>query len=213
MTKCVATAVTRNNESFRMSGDTIWSIDTSSGLTNQFSTSRGLRTPHEKSDGILFAGQNRSDAPGARPRRRSSACGARLDIRLRPWVFRPGIALLPMGFCCATSPVVAGAIRTREWPLSRVFVGFNGQYVRSGHYVRCAIFLLGSRTVGGRPTASNAARETRSDPQRLLDDTPHLPNQKLTRVHGVTICRELMHADQINKSEHSETDRRLSLFS
>ena len=26
MTKCVATAITRNNESFRMSGDTIWSI-------------------------------------------------------------------------------------------------------------------------------------------------------------------------------------------
>src|SRR5271167_1448582 len=38
MTKCVATAVTRNNESFRMSGDTTWSIDTSSSLTNQFST-------------------------------------------------------------------------------------------------------------------------------------------------------------------------------
>ena len=25
------------------------------------------------------------------------------DIRLRPWAFRPGIGLLPMGFCCATS--------------------------------------------------------------------------------------------------------------
>ena len=24
--------------------------------------------------------------------------------------FRPGIGLLPMGFCCATSPVVAGAL-------------------------------------------------------------------------------------------------------
>ena len=57
-----------------------------------------------------------------------------LDIRLRPWAFRPGIGLLPMGFCCATSPVVAGAIRTRKWPLSRVFVDFNRQYVRSGHY-------------------------------------------------------------------------------
>jgi hypothetical protein len=56
-----------------------------------------------------------------------------LDIRLRPWGFRPGIGLLPMSFYCATSPVVASAIRTREWPLSRVFVGFNRQYVRSGH--------------------------------------------------------------------------------
>jgi len=32
------------------------------------------------------------------------------DIRLRPWAFRPGIGLLSMGFCCATSPVVASAI-------------------------------------------------------------------------------------------------------
>ena len=39
-----------------------------------------------------------------------------------------------MGFCCATSPVVASAIRTREWPFSRVFVGLNRQNVRSGHY-------------------------------------------------------------------------------
>ena len=44
-----------------------------------------------------------------------------------------------MGFCCATSPVVAGAIRTRKWPLSRVFVGFNGDHVIT---VRCAIFLV-----------------------------------------------------------------------
>ena len=36
--------------------------------------------------------------------------------------------------CCATSPVGAGAIRTGKWPLSSVFVGFNGRYVRSGHY-------------------------------------------------------------------------------
>ena len=56
------------------------------------------------------------------------------DIRLRPWAFRPGIGLLPIGFCCATSPVVASAIRTRKWPLSRVFAGFNRQYVRSAHY-------------------------------------------------------------------------------
>ena len=37
-----------------------------------------------------------------------------LDIRLRPWAFRPRTGLLPMGFCCATSPVVAGARRTGE---------------------------------------------------------------------------------------------------
>jgi hypothetical protein len=38
MTKCVATAVMRNSESFGMSGDTVWSMSASSGLTNQFST-------------------------------------------------------------------------------------------------------------------------------------------------------------------------------
>ena len=31
------------------------------------------------------------------------------DIRLRPWAFRPGIGLLPMGFYCATSP--GGGVR------------------------------------------------------------------------------------------------------
>ena len=31
------------------------------------------------------------------------------DIRVRSWAFRPGIGLLPMGFYCATSPVVACA--------------------------------------------------------------------------------------------------------
>ena len=56
------------------------------------------------------------------------------DIRLRPWAFRPHIGLLSMGFGCATLPVVASAIRIRGWPPSRVLVGFNRQYVRSGHY-------------------------------------------------------------------------------
>ena len=65
------------------------------------------------------------------------------DIRLRPWAFRPGIGLLPMDFCCATSPVVAGAIRTRKWLLSRVFVGFDRQYVRSGHYGEVCDFFPG----------------------------------------------------------------------
>ena len=55
-------------------------------------------------------------------------------IRLRPWVFRHGIGLLSVGFCCATSLVVASAIRTRKWPLSGVFIGFSRQYVRPGHY-------------------------------------------------------------------------------
>ena len=44
--------------------------------------------------------------------------------------------------------VMAGVIRIRKWPLSKVFVDFNGQYVRSGHYVRCAIFLSFSETNG-----------------------------------------------------------------
>ena len=68
---------------------------------------------------------------GARPRRNLRPA---LDIRLRPSAFRPRTGLLPMGFCCATSLVLAGAIRTREWPLLRVFVDFEGQHVGSGHY-------------------------------------------------------------------------------
>ena len=72
------------------------------------------------------------------------------DIRLRPWVFRPGIGLLPMGIYCATSPVVASAIRTRDWPLSRVFVDFNGQYVRSGHCGEVCDFFGSSRAGGPR---------------------------------------------------------------
>ena len=39
MTKCVATAVMRNSNGFRMSGDTVSSMSTSSGLANQFRTS------------------------------------------------------------------------------------------------------------------------------------------------------------------------------
>ena len=60
------------------------------------------------------------------------------------------------------------------------------------------------RTLRKQATFISAAREMRSDPQRLLDDTPHPPIGKL---HGVTICRELRHSDQINKSEHAGTDR------
>ena len=54
------------------------------------------------------------------------------------------------------------------------------------------------------PLASNAARETRSRPQRLLDETPHLP---IGNLHGVTICRELNNSDQVIKSEQVGTDR------
>ena len=82
---------------------------------------------------------------GTRRETASKIAGLRraLDIRLRPWAFRPRTGLQPMRFCCATSPVVAGAIRTREWLLSRVFVGFNGQYVRSGYYGEvCGFFCL-----------------------------------------------------------------------
>ena len=82
---------------------------------------------------------------GTRRETASKIVGLRraLDIRRRPWALRPGIGLLPMGFCCATSPVVAGAIRIRKWPLSKVFVGFNRQYVRSAHYGEvCDFFCL-----------------------------------------------------------------------
>ena len=30
---------------------------------------------------------------------------ARARYPARPWALRPGMGLLPMGFCCATSPV------------------------------------------------------------------------------------------------------------
>ena len=32
---------------------------------------------------------------------------------------------------------------------------------------------------------------------------------RIGNLHGVTICRELIHSDQINKSEHGETDRQI----
>ena len=38
------------------------------------------------------------------------------------------------GLLLRYSQVVAGAIRTGKWQLPRVFVDFNRQYVRSGHY-------------------------------------------------------------------------------
>ena len=80
------------------------------------------------------------------------------DIRLRPWAFRPGIGLPPIGFCCATSPVVAGAIRTRKWPLSKVFVGFNRQYVRSAHYGEVCDFFAWKRSIQDAPTTQFPGR-------------------------------------------------------
>jgi hypothetical protein len=70
------------------------------------------------------------------------------DIRLRPWVSRPHIGLLPLRY------PVGGEVRSfatngLETGRFKVFVGFNRQYVRSGHYtVRGAIFLvlIGSAT-------------------------------------------------------------------
>ncbi len=41
------------------------------------------------------------------------------DIRLGSWAFRPGIGLLSMGFPCATSPVVVGAIRLESGHFQR----------------------------------------------------------------------------------------------
>ena len=46
-----------------------------------------------------------------------------------------------MGFCCATSPVLASAIRTRKWPASKVFVGFNGNMSDQVMTVRCGNFF------------------------------------------------------------------------
>ena len=71
-----------------------------------------------------------------------------------------------MGFCCATSPVVAGAIRTRKWPLSRVFVGFNRQYVRSGHYGEVWDFFHGF--VGHRFGEDVALSAAKTAPYRRL---------------------------------------------
>ena len=57
-----------------------------------------------------------------------------LDIRLRPWVFRPHIGLLPLRYIAVGDVRPVCNQRTRKWPLSGVFVGFSRQYVRLGHY-------------------------------------------------------------------------------
>ena len=60
-----------------------------------------------------------------------------LDIQLRPWVFRPRTDLLPMGFCCATLPVVTCALlqpTDRKVAAFKGFCRFQPAIVRSGHY-------------------------------------------------------------------------------
>ena len=151
---------------------------------------------------------------GAEPRRETASkiVGLRraLDIRLRPWAFRPGIGLLPMGFCCATSPVVAGAIRTRKWPLSRVFVGFNRQYVRSGHYgevcdffwslsgARCKMKTSASTEASIRLSVRSALPVSRAtEPGQLLDvsieQAPAFGDQ-LATLAGRQFCPSLLSA-------------------
>ena len=49
---------------------------------------------------------------------------ARVDIRPRPWVFRPRTGLLPMGFCCATLPVVTCALLQPTDQKVAAFKGF-----------------------------------------------------------------------------------------
>ena len=50
-------------------------------------------------------------------------------VGLPPWY-----RVATNGLLLRYSQVVAGAIRTGKWQLPRVFVDFNRQYVRSGHY-------------------------------------------------------------------------------
>ena len=87
---------------------------------------------------------------------------------------RGSSALVQVCYHCATSPVAVSAIRTREWPLSRIFVDFSGQYVRSGHYGEVCDFFgpyrgsLIPRQLGRRwinPSKGNA--------RRAVDDTEH----------------------------------------
>ena len=62
---------------------------------------------------LAFAHASRSRNQGARPRRRSSACGARS-------ISGSGRGpSAPVGFCCATSPVVAGEVPTMNAKTSR----------------------------------------------------------------------------------------------
>ena len=49
MTKCVATAVMRKSESFRTSGDIVWSMSASSGSLDRYATAR-------VSDHVLIGG-------------------------------------------------------------------------------------------------------------------------------------------------------------
>ena len=56
----------------------------------------------------------------------------------------PHIGLLPLSYIAGSDarPVCCNQRTMKKWPLSRVFVGFNRQYVRSGHYGEVWEFFL-----------------------------------------------------------------------
>ena len=61
------------------------------------------------------------------------------DIRLRPWIFRPHIGLLPLSYIAAgdVRPVATNELETGRF---RGVVDFNRQYVRSGHRAKLSGF-------------------------------------------------------------------------
>ena len=116
-------------------------------------------------------------APLRRDRRRSDRRGWRSrchdDRRCRQQVLvvrypAPAVGLPPWyrfatkGLLLRYIAGVAGAIRTRK---RRVFVGFNGQYVRSGHYGEVCDFFLATRACPVEPsnTTKPSSAETGAD--------------------------------------------------
>ena len=103
-------------------------------------------------------------APLRRDRRRSDRRGAigrkswPFDIRLRPWVFRPHIGLLPLRYIAAgdVHTVATNGLESGRFP--RVFAGFNGLYVRSGRYGEVWEFFWSSRLCGGFSSVGSRRR-------------------------------------------------------
>ena len=76
---------------------------------------------------------------------------------------------------------------------SRVFVDFNGQYVRSGHYVRCAIFFtVSSGTDGDDVMKSIAMRAVEMNCREFTRHThapPLIPEGTIPELRGYCIQR------------------------
>ena len=96
-----------------------------------------------------------------------------------------------MGFCWATSPVVAGVIQTRKWRLSRVFVGFNRQYVRSAHCGEVCGFFPGDDLT-----------RTGVIPTPALDRIA-AQGLRYTNFHSMSLCSPTRAAIITGRDDHS----------